>query len=741
MAPLVWLITGCSSGLGFHLAAHVLARGDIAIATLRNPSKLPAGLRDRPNAANLYVIQLDITAPQSTISAVVAQAAALHGRIDVLINNAGYIQIGTVEGLEHDWVAQFETNVFGAVKMTSAVLKGMRERGSGTVVFVGSLSGWVGHDTCGAYAGSKFALAGIAEALQRETSHQGIRTLLIEPGRFRTNLLSSGNMKMQGQLDNPAYSSMLDEKIKSLAKEDQAQPGDPAKFVRVVVDLVKGEGVASDKSVPLRMPIGLDCYEDVKQRCEKTLGQLKEWEEVMTLATSELRLRRWRGLCSFIPSWPAWLDTFTVASFTDRFADLKKSVNFLLHHPYLGTTAAPASQHPQPTDILSRLVYIAREGSLSDVIDLFTHPRFDDPAYLTLLSILLAAVFLAMSWFSRGTGSSGWGGRFSPFGRSSPNTGEVSDSDYSYITSADLKKEEGRNRSSSRPEIVDWDDKDPNRATDILVFKKDGTKYPTHFAAQSIRDGDLRISTVRQAAAKKLGVDDPRRIRLFYKGKNLKHDERTAREEGLRGDGSGSEILCSVGETATGSLAPGAEPSSPRAWSEGEDEEDTSGIDSGVNTSGKKKNRKRGGRKSKKKGAPMSDSSTPGLAYSNAGPVAGAEYLPIPSNIPGPRPTSKSAPVSGAATPQTPMGKLDVLASKFHTEYVPLCVKYMQNPPEETSKRQFEYKKLSETIMTQILLKLDGVEVEGDQDARMRRKELVREVQGMLSKLDEINRV
>ncbi|KAL5388681.1 hypothetical protein DPSP01_002786 [Paraphaeosphaeria sporulosa] len=459
------------------------------------------------------------------------------------------------------------------------------------------------------------------------------------------------------------------------------------------------------------------------------------------LATSELRLRRWRGLYSFIASWPAWLYTFTVASFTDRFADLKKSVNFLLHHPYLGTTAAPASQHPPPTDTLSRLAYIAREGGLSDVIDLLTHPRFDDPAYLTLLSILVATVFLTMSWFSRGTGGSGWGGRFSPFGRSSPNTGEVSDSDYSYITSADLKKEEGRNRSSSRPEIVEWDDKDPNRATDVLVFKKDGTKYPTHFAAQSIRDGDLRISTVRQAAAKKLGVDDPRRIRLFYKGKNLKHDERTAREEGLRGDGSGSEILCSVGETATGSLAPGAEPSSPRAWSDGEDEDDTSGIDSGVNTSGKKKNRKRGGRKSKKKGAPSSDPSTPGLAYSNAGPVAGAEYLPIPSNIPGPRPTSKSAPVSGAATPQTPMGKLDVLASKFHTEYVPLCVKYMQNPPEEPAKRQFEYKKLSETIMTQILLKLDGVEVEGDQDARMRRKELVREVQGMLNKLDEINRV
>lgn len=421
--------------------------------------------------------------------------------------------------------------------------------------------------------------------------------------------------------------------------------------------------------------------------------------------------------------------SFTVASFTDRFEDLKKSFNFLLHHPNLGTTAAPSTPQPQPSDLLSRIQHI-----VADPIEFLAHPRFDDPAYLTLLSVLLATVFLAMSWFSRGSGG-GWGGRFSPFGRpsSSPNAGEVSDSDYSYITSADLKKQEDRNR----PEIVDWDDKDPQRQTDVLVFKRDGTKYPTHFPAQSIRNGDLRINTVRQAAAKKLGVDDPRRIRLFFKGKNLKHDERTAREEGLRGDSGGSEILCSVGETATGSLAPGAEGNATRAWSDGEDEEDTeSGVDSGANTPNKKKSRKRGGKKSKKKNASSSAASTPGLAYSNAGP-AGAEYLPIPSAFQGPKPTAKSAPASGAATPQTPLGKLDAIASKFHTEYVPLCVKYMQNPPEEQAKREFEYKKLSETIMTQILLKLDGVEVEGDQDARMRRKELVKEVQGMLNSLDK----
>jgi len=248
---------------------------------------------------------------------------------------------------------------------------------------------------------------------------------------------------------------------------------------------------------------------------------------------------------------------------------------------------------------------------------------------------------------------------------------------------------------------------------------------------------------VRQAAAKKLGIDDPRRIRMFYKGRNLKHDERTAREEGLRGDGSGSEILVTVGEAPVGGFAPGAEHTGQRAWSEGEDEEDDDDddVDSGANASGKKKPRKRGGRKSKKKGASSanaSGTSTPGYV----GQAAGSEYLPIPSHINAqPRPTSAPPQSSPrAATPQTPSAKLDAIASKFRTEFVPIAVQYMNNPPEEKAKREFEYKKLSESILTQIIFKLDGVETEGDQEARLQRKALVKEVQGMLNKLDEVGK-
>ncbi|KAH7392113.1 hypothetical protein DE146DRAFT_723161 [Phaeosphaeria sp. MPI-PUGE-AT-0046c] len=408
-------------------------------------------------------------------------------------------------------------------------------------------------------------------------------------------------------------------------------------------------------------------------------------------------------------------------------------------------TSATPSKLPRRTpdlrtDALSKATRFLQQTSASDIVHFVTNPRFDDPAYLTTLAVALAAVFITMSWFSRAGGGGGWGGRFSPFGRpgNSPNAGVVNDSDFSYITNEDLRR-----NGAAQPEIVDWDDKDPDRKTDVLTFKEKRNDYHTHFPAHSIRDGDLRISTVRQAAAKKLGIDDPRRVRMFYKGRNLKHDDRTAREEGLRGDGSGSEILVTVGESPVGGFAPGAEIPVQRGYSEGEDEDedDDDDVDSGANTSGKKKPRKRGGRKSKKKGpssANASGTSTPG--YVGAG--AGSEYLPIPSHFSAqPRPTSAPPPSAPrAATPQTPLAKLHAIASKFHTELVPMAVQYMNHPPEDKAKREFEYKKLSETILTQIIFKLDGVETEGDNEARTQRKALVKEVQAMLGKLDEVGK-
>lgn len=275
MAPLVWLVTGCSSGFGNQFVHSILARGDIVIATARNPTKIQHLVQ-----LGVPTFQLDITDSQSAIEATIAKILAEYGQVDVLVNNAAYIAIGTWEDLSYeDWLAQFDTNVFGTIKVTKALLPHFRERKTGTMVFISSLSGWVGHAGCSAYAGSKFALEGIVEGLHAETAHLGLKTLLIEPGRFRTKLLSSSSMKARPS-DIPEYAERSRAQMEGLAKEDQKQPGDPAKLVEIVLDLVRGEGVAQDIEMPFRLPLGVDCYTDVMEKCEATLAMLDTWRDV-----------------------------------------------------------------------------------------------------------------------------------------------------------------------------------------------------------------------------------------------------------------------------------------------------------------------------------------------------------------------------------------------------------------------------------------------------------------------------
>ena len=146
-----------------------------------------------------------------------------------------------------------------------------------------SLSGWLGHEFTGAYAGSKFALEGVVESLARETAHLGIKTLLVEPGQFRTRLLSPGNALSEvSRIDD--YADQSRALIGSFAAADEKQRGDPAKAVQIVLDFVRGEGVVAGRKreeLPLRVPLGPDCYEVLKMKSEETLGLLREWEGVI----------------------------------------------------------------------------------------------------------------------------------------------------------------------------------------------------------------------------------------------------------------------------------------------------------------------------------------------------------------------------------------------------------------------------------------------------------------------------
>ncbi|KAL5585627.1 hypothetical protein FOVSG1_015016 [Fusarium oxysporum f. sp. vasinfectum] len=277
MSQLVWLVTGCSSGFGSEFVHQILSRGDKIIATARNSARI------EPLASQgAAVLELDVTDSQHKIDQTIAKAIAIYGRIDVLVNNAGFVAAGSWEDLSYDeFVSSFETNVFGPIKVTRAVLPHMRARKSGTMVFISSLSGWVGHQFTGAYAGSKFALEGVVESLHNETKPLGLRTLLMEPGRFRTPLLSTGHLRSK-QSQIPDYESASETHHGHLHGGDLKQPGNPEKFVTIVLDLVRQEGCAQAKSIPFRLPVGKDAVEEIGAKARDVLGTMQEWDSIIT---------------------------------------------------------------------------------------------------------------------------------------------------------------------------------------------------------------------------------------------------------------------------------------------------------------------------------------------------------------------------------------------------------------------------------------------------------------------------
>ncbi|EME88111.1 BCL2-associated athanogene-like protein [Pseudocercospora fijiensis CIRAD86] len=309
-----------------------------------------------------------------------------------------------------------------------------------------------------------------------------------------------------------------------------------------------------------------------------------------------------------------------------------------------------------------------------------------------------------MSWASR----LGNLGRFSPFTRSPPQgSTKVSDADFSYITADDLR----RHQAESMNAQGDTEDYGPPRDTDVLILRNKKQEYAVHFPAYSIAKGELNIGQVRDQAAKKTGVGDPRRIKLLYKGKNLKDDSRAAKSEGLK---DGAELMCTI-----------AEPMSP-SDSDEDDEFGDALIESGTadGETRRKRNRGKKTRRRNKRGERdgASGTSTPQPGQPNLG-VPNSQQ---PSRTQSPRP---------AASPASPFDKLNALHQKLQS-YIPDCEKFLAAPPTDHAKKEFEHKRLTETILAQVLLKLDGVETEGDEDARSQRKALVRETQAVLNRLD-----
>jgi NAD(P)-dependent dehydrogenase (short-subunit alcohol dehydrogenase family) len=265
-----WLITGAGRGMGVAFAQAALAAGHNVVATGRNLDTVRHALGDRDN---LLVTQLDITDAQSAEQAVAA-AVDRFGRVDVLVNNAANFFGGFFEELSPEQVrGQIETNLFGPMTVTRAVLPVMRKQRSGLVISISSTAGVVGGVFCSAYAASKFGLEGWMESLAGEVEEYGIRTMIVEPGFFRTELLQPESTTF-GELSIDDYAERTAETIPAWQAMNGQQAGDPAKLAQALVQLADAD------EPPLRWVAGEDAVEGVEQKARLLLAQVDAYREL-----------------------------------------------------------------------------------------------------------------------------------------------------------------------------------------------------------------------------------------------------------------------------------------------------------------------------------------------------------------------------------------------------------------------------------------------------------------------------
>jgi NAD(P)-dependent dehydrogenase (short-subunit alcohol dehydrogenase family) len=276
-----WLITGAGRGMGVDFARAALAAGHNVVATGRNPDTVRSAVGDHER---LLVAELDITDERSAAHAVAA-AVERFGRIDVLVNNAGNFFGGFFEELSPQQVrSQIETNLFGPMTLTRAVLPVMREQRSGLVISISSTAGVVGGAFASAYAASKFGLEGWMESLAGEVEPYGIGTMIVEPGFFRTELLQPESTTF-AELSIDDYAERTAQTIPAWHAMNGRQAGDPAKLARSLVELADGD------EPPLRWVAGEDAVEDVEQKARLLLAQVDAHRELSTsLAHDDARV-------------------------------------------------------------------------------------------------------------------------------------------------------------------------------------------------------------------------------------------------------------------------------------------------------------------------------------------------------------------------------------------------------------------------------------------------------------------
>jgi NAD(P)-dependent dehydrogenase (short-subunit alcohol dehydrogenase family) len=265
----VWLITGASRGLGQAFTEEALKAGHRVLATARNSEHL-FDLASK-FAESVRTVSLDVTNEEQAKNAVEA-AIQTFGGLDVLVNNAGYGNVSSVEDTSlADFRAQIETNLFGVIIMTKAVLPYFREQRAGHIIQISSIGGRVGPAGRAAYAAAKFGVEGFSESLSKEVAPLGIRVTIVEPGGFRTDFAGSSTQLREGR---PEYDATVGATVRFQRDYDGKQPGDPMKAARALLH------IASLSEPPLRLLLGSDAYNAAEKHTLQMLASDKEWQDL-----------------------------------------------------------------------------------------------------------------------------------------------------------------------------------------------------------------------------------------------------------------------------------------------------------------------------------------------------------------------------------------------------------------------------------------------------------------------------
>lgn len=271
----VWFITGASRGIGAELARAVLASGDKVVATGRDQARIAESFSASPD--RFLALTLDV-AREEQVKAAVERAAEKFGRIDVLVNNAGYGQLGLFEEIGAEEIArQYATNVFGLFNVTRAVLPVMRRQRAGHVINVSSVGGLVAAAGGSIYCSTKFAVEGFSEGLAQEVAQFGIKVTLVEPGAFRTDFLNDSSVRFGGN-GIADYAEFSAKTKASFTNRANKQPGDPAKLAKAILVL------AATEHPPLRYAAGTDALKRIEDKLVARRGEIDQWR-TLTVST------------------------------------------------------------------------------------------------------------------------------------------------------------------------------------------------------------------------------------------------------------------------------------------------------------------------------------------------------------------------------------------------------------------------------------------------------------------------